>query len=81
MSELEPFQNSLENSNDSLEDCRRQLIPRYVSSELNGNLLLEFLLHVDECEKCRNAVLAARKAQHPEFYSAVTAKSFKLVKE
>jgi len=81
MSELEPFQNPLEASGDSLGNCRRQLIPRYVRSELSGNLLLEFLLHVDECEKCRNAVLEARKAEHPEFYGVVKAKSFKLVKE
>ncbi len=81
MSKAEPFQNSLETSGDSLTDCRGQLIPQYVRGELSGNLLLEFLLHVDECQKCRNAVLAARKAEHPEFYGVVKANSFKLVKE
>ena len=81
MSKVEPFQNPLEASGDALAHCRRQLIPQYVRNELSGDLLLEFLLHVDECRKCRNAVLEARKAEHPEFYGVVNASSFKLVKE
>jgi hypothetical protein len=81
MSKVEHFQNPLEDSSGSIEDCRRKLIPQYVRGELTGNLFLEFLLHVDECQKCRNAVLAARKAEHPEFYGATTANSLKLVNE
>lgn len=81
MSKVEHFQNPLEVSDGSIEDCRRKLIPLYICGELTGNLLLEFLLHVDECQKCRNAVLVARKAEHPEFYGASTANSLKLVNE
>lgn len=81
MSILDFSQNPFEPSSDSINGCRRQLIPKYIRSELSGNLLLEFLLHVDECPRCRNAVLEARKAEHAEFYGASGPNSLKLVEE
>ena len=54
------------------EQCNRDLILGYLSEDLDLEEQLDFLLHVDSCDRCRREIYDARKAQHPHFYKAIT---------
>ena len=54
--------------------CNRELLLGYLADDLDLEEQLEFLLHVDECGRCRREVYDARKAQHPHFYKPITRK-------
>jgi hypothetical protein len=81
MSKAVPRQKKIGLTDYSPDSCCRQLIYHYIRDELDGDLLLEFLLHVEGCPKCRTAVFYARKAQHPEFYGTVRSDSLTVVKK
>jgi hypothetical protein len=59
------------------EQCNRDLLLGYLSEDLDLEEQLEFLLHVDSCNRCRREIYDARKAQHPHFYKALTRKGRK----
>jgi len=61
------------------EQCNRDLLLGYLSEDLELEEQLEFLLHVDSCNRCRREIYDARKAQHPHFYKALTRKGRKRV--
>jgi len=61
------------------EQCNRDLLLGYLSEDLELEEQLEFLLHVDSCNRCRREIYDARKAQHPHFYKALTRKGKKRV--
>ena len=48
--------------------CERELVKRYIKNDLKGDALLDFLLHVDSCNECQNAVFLARQQQDARFY-------------
>jgi hypothetical protein len=56
------------------EQCNRDLLLGYLAEDLELEEQLEFLLHVDSCNRCRREIYDARKAQHPHFYKALTRK-------
>ncbi len=61
------------------EQCNRDLLLGYLAEDLDLEEQLEFLLHVDSCNRCRREIYDARKAQHPHFYKALTRKGKKRV--
>ncbi len=61
------------------EQCNRDLLLGYLSEDLDLEEQLEFLLHVDSCNRCRREIYDARKAQHPHFYKPLTRKGRKRV--
>jgi len=61
------------------EQCNRDLLLGYLAEDLELEEQLEFLLHVDSCNRCRREIYDARKAQHPHFYKALTRKGKKRV--
>lgn len=49
--------------------CKReQEVRSYMEKQLVGDSLLDFLLHVDGCNSCRNKVYALQRAKDERFY-------------
>ena len=53
---------------ESAMNCNRAHMKLYISNELEGDDLLDFLLHVDVCSDCQNAVFLARQQQDARYY-------------
>lgn len=51
--------------------CSQKSVERYLANRLNVVDKLAFLLHVEECRACWDAVFHATRAQHPHFYRVV----------
>ena len=50
--------------------CDRQALVGFITNQLDTDERLTFLLHVEECSRCWDAVYSARKAEHPHFYKS-----------
>ena len=48
--------------------CDRKIVRSFLNDQLQEDDRLEFLLHLDECPHCWEAVYAGTKATHPHFY-------------
>ncbi len=48
--------------------CNRQTLAAFLRNELAEDDKLDFLIHVDSCTHCWDAVYAATKAAHPHYY-------------
>jgi len=48
--------------------CKRDTLVRYLQNRLEEDDTLDFLIHLDECPNCWEAVYTATKASHPHFY-------------
>ena len=48
--------------------CKRETLVRYLQNRLEEDDMLDFLIHLDECPTCWEAVYTATKASHPHFY-------------
>jgi hypothetical protein len=60
-------------------NCKQQLVTEYLTDKLEGDSLLEFLLHLDDCEKCWNEIYEARKAEHLQYYIWVKPRSVRRI--
>ncbi|GAB4122687.1 MAG: hypothetical protein Kow001_20560 [Acidobacteriota bacterium] len=59
--------------------CNRQTLAAFIKNELAEDDRLDFLIHVDSCTHCWDAVYAATKAAHPHYYKrAKSAKTAEL---
>ena len=50
--------------------CSRRRLKGFLSDRLDLDNRLVFLLHVEDCPKCWEAVYHDAKAQHPEYYQS-----------
>jgi len=48
--------------------CKRELVSLYIENDLKEDALLDFLLHLDSCRNCREAVFLARQEQDAHYY-------------
>jgi hypothetical protein len=48
--------------------CKRELVRLYIENDLKEDALLDFLLHLDSCRNCRDAVFLARQEQDARYY-------------
>lgn len=48
--------------------CRRETLVRYLQNRLEEDDTLDFLIHLDSCPTCWEAVYTATKASHPHYY-------------
>lgn len=48
--------------------CNRQSLAAFIKNQLGEDDRLDFLIHVDSCTYCWEAVYAATKAAHPHYY-------------
>lgn len=58
-------------------NCDRRYLAAYLAQRLDEDRRLEFLLHLDECPRCWEAVYAATKAEHPHYYKSRSKKAKK----
>jgi Putative zinc-finger len=48
--------------------CNLNLMQAYLKNELNEDDLLDFLMHLDECEMCKAILYQSIKGTHDHFY-------------
>lgn len=48
--------------------CDRRLLVGFIQNQLGETDKLDFLIHLDSCPNCWEAVYAATKASHPHYY-------------
>jgi predicted anti-sigma-YlaC factor YlaD len=60
-------------------DCDLIQLEAYLKNELTGDDLLNLLLHLDECKRCRTSLFQAMKGTHEHYYRKSPSK--KLEKE
>lgn len=51
-------------------NCDRRRLGAFLDKRLDEDRRLEFLLHLDDCPRCWEAVYAASKAEHPHYYKS-----------
>ncbi|HON00265.1 MAG TPA: hypothetical protein PLM33_08440 [Acidobacteriota bacterium] len=49
-------------------NCNRKLLVGFLQNQLEEDDRLDFLIHLDLCPNCWEAVYSATKASHPHFY-------------
>jgi len=57
--------------------CDHTQMLAYLNNQLHGDDLLEFLLHIDECQNCRDCLLLAIKGSHEHYYRKAPSKKLK----
>ncbi len=50
------------------QNCRRDTLVRYLQNRLEEDDTLDFLIHLDNCPTCWEAVYTATKASHAHYY-------------
>ncbi len=50
------------------QNCNRETLVRYLQNRLEEDDTLDFLMHLDTCPTCWEAVYTATKASHPHYY-------------
>jgi hypothetical protein len=48
--------------------CNRKILARFIQNQLDEDDRLDFLIHLDSCPNCWEAVYSASKASHPHYY-------------
>ena len=48
--------------------CDQNQMQAYLDNELNEDDLLDFLLHLDECQMCRSILYLSIKGTHDHYY-------------
>ena len=48
--------------------CKRETLVRFLQNKLEEDDRLDFLIHLDSCTDCWEAVYSATKAGHPHYY-------------
>jgi len=48
--------------------CNRKTLARFIQNQLDEDDRLDFLIHLDNCPNCWEAVYSASKASHPQYY-------------
>ncbi|UCF39137.1 MAG: zf-HC2 domain-containing protein [Acidobacteriota bacterium] len=55
--------------------CNRQVLRSYITGQLEEDDRLDFLMHLDDCPNCWEAVYSAAKAEHPHWYKRASRRS------
>ncbi len=50
------------------EKCKREVLVSFLQNRLEEDDRLDFLMHLDSCPNCWEAVYSASKAAHPHYY-------------